>query len=197
MSDWEHKARTDAAANGDGGTSKLTVATSRVASGNGLDRAISGRWDEDGECEGGSPHRGASRGHRNEPFFIGVAGGTASGECRWGGANNNPGQLHGMTESRAIERSKATPLHPFACLSNCRQDYCLRSDHPEATRCAACPRGRGRVRNAELLYRPAACASGNPRPSVQWPSVRFAHHALPALAVPAVCAAPCLQTSVW
>jgi hypothetical protein len=81
MFNWDPQSRTAAAANGDGDTSKLLVATSRVAGSNGLDRAISGQWDGESVCDGGSPHRGASRGHRNEPFFIGVAGGTASGEC--------------------------------------------------------------------------------------------------------------------
>lgn len=62
------------------GLSKLRVsAGSRCNSSLLMSREL-GSVDLDGEsCSGGSPHRGAGRGHRTEPFFIGVAGGTASG----------------------------------------------------------------------------------------------------------------------
>ena len=167
MFNWDPQTRT-AAANGDGGTSKLLVATSRAASGNGLDRGISGQWEGEGVCDGGSPHRGASRGHRNEPFFIGVAGGTASGECR----------------RRVLASIWATPLRacylllrPLSnsfCLSlQARRQSATRSSSGCTVRCLAAPAGR-------LPLSAAACL----RP--------------PPLRCPTLAAAPApMQTSAW
>lgn len=68
FSDWQRQGKSvgltgsGRAASGD--FSRLLVATSRVASINGLSREISGQWDGDSVCSGGSPHRGAGRGHR-------------------------------------------------------------------------------------------------------------------------------------
>ena len=56
-----------------GDTSKLLVKVGSAGH-------SSGHYDV--TVEGSSPHRGPGRGHRTAPFFIGVAGGTASGERR-------------------------------------------------------------------------------------------------------------------
>lgn len=83
--DWQQQQPAGTGRAGSADVSKLRVSTgSRCGSGVRLSREFSG-LDLDDSCSGGSPHRGASRGHRTQPFFIGVAGGTASGElggCR-------------------------------------------------------------------------------------------------------------------
>ena len=114
MFDWHAQARATAA--GADSTSKLLVAAPRQASGsNGyLSRDVSGQGETESGCDGGSPLRGASRGHRNEPFFIGVAGGTASGK-----AAPVPSRVH---------RNAGVPLG-FPCKLlhgswlTCRQDH--------------------------------------------------------------------------
>jgi hypothetical protein len=75
MYEWQNERA--GSAKGLSDVSKLLVQTSRTSSMGLRERELSERLD----VEGGSPHRGAGRGHRNEPFVIGVAGGTASGAC--------------------------------------------------------------------------------------------------------------------
>ncbi|KAI3433695.1 hypothetical protein D9Q98_003504 [Chlorella vulgaris] len=74
MYEWQNERA--GSAKGLSDVSKLLVQTSRTSSMGLRERELSERLD----VEGGSPHRGAGRGHRNEPFVIGVAGGTASGK---------------------------------------------------------------------------------------------------------------------
>jgi pantothenate kinase len=78
--EWHHQ-QSGNSRSGSGDLSRLVVSTGRSPSSLRLSRELSQTWhDGDSICSGGSPHRGAGRGHRNEPFFIGVAGGTASGK---------------------------------------------------------------------------------------------------------------------
>lgn len=67
---------------GSGETSKLIVSTSRAGSGLRLSREIGSNWDGDSTCSGGSPHRGASRGHRCAAAAA-AASVTGGGSRKW------------------------------------------------------------------------------------------------------------------
>lgn len=63
--DWQQQPAGNSRSNS-GELSRLIVSTGRSASGLRLSRELSQSWTGDGDsiCSGGSPHRGAGRGHR-------------------------------------------------------------------------------------------------------------------------------------
>ena len=146
MLDWQRGLGKAGAADGSANTSKLLVhTTSRSSSGMGLSIGISGQFDTDSVCSGGSPHRGAGRGHRNEPFFIGVAGGTASGETtcallqQAAGAPPPLGALQECLPGSCCSAGSPAELLSWMETFACRQDDGLRPDHAAAAWCAGLP----------------------------------------------------------
>ena len=200
-----HEGQLAAAAAANGGLSKLHM--SPMASQNG-----SGAWEED--MDGASPSGrggGGSRRHRNQPFFVGVAGGTASGEL--GAA---PWRVHAQTQhtassgtDRAREQPAAAGTAPATCppsptpphdphpnprlLLPRRQDHRVRQRHPEAAGCV-CVGGReggGGLWPARLPTHQCSAVARALRPACP-PMHTHMHTHMQILRVPAS-----VQTSVW